>query len=271
MHSHFNYDSWKNEYNGLLEEFIDKGIYVLYSGGKDSSLALDLMSRASREYGFHFEAHGSPFPRHRYTDQERQRLESYWSDRGVQITWHDPGVGDDSIQADVNPCRSCRSVNKGLLKEVMTSAQESADGLVLVAGYSLWDIVSYSIEHILGSVYAASESDVGTQKNDRFLETAQRFYPVLQMANGNTVFRPLIRYNEGEIVRLLEEREIPVLSTPCRYKSFRPKRPLMNYYQDMDLSFDYDKVFEFAKKALDLPASSSYTDIPFGDFLVRLF
>jgi tRNA(Ile)-lysidine synthase TilS/MesJ len=114
------------------------------------------------------------------------------------------------------------------------------------------------VEQVLNYVFSNLERKKADTKSTRFVETAQRFYPVLKMTEGYMVFRPLLRYNRDDIVQALERKNIPILSTPCKYKDFRPKRLLEGYYEKMGTRFDYDRVLEFAKKSLDLPDISSY-------------
>ncbi len=138
--------------------------------------------------------------------------------------------------------------------------------LVIVTSYNLWDLVSYSVEHLLGQIFA-----VGGKNGNRFHETAQRFFPVLQMNEGYTIFRPLITFNSNEIERLIEQRELPTLSTPCKFGASRPKRKLASYYKSMGLDFDYDKMLDFAKKSLALPSPSFYQSIDREKYLGTLF
>ncbi|NVM27051.1 MAG: hypothetical protein HWN70_14190, partial [Desulfobacterales bacterium] len=70
------YPRWEEEHKSTLETFSDKNVLVLFSGGKDSSVAMDLILRASNRFGFDFEAHAGTFPVHRYPDEERKRIDS---------------------------------------------------------------------------------------------------------------------------------------------------------------------------------------------------
>ena len=68
MSLEISYSHWRDEFISILESFSDKKVFLLFSGGKDSSLALDFLLRAKEEFGFGFEAHAGAFPVHRYTD-----------------------------------------------------------------------------------------------------------------------------------------------------------------------------------------------------------
>jgi hypothetical protein len=103
------------------------------------------------------------------------------------------------------------------------------------------------------------------------METAQRFYPLLKMKEGYTVFRPLIKYNSDDIQAVIKEAGIPTLSIPCKFREFRPKRILERYYQKMEIRFDYDKVFDFARRSLGLPDITTYTSIDRDEYLLNIF
>jgi len=268
MGSGIDYPRWEEEHTSILEALPDKNVLVLFSGGKDSSVAMDLILRAGKRYGFDFQAHAGAYPVHRYPDEEKKRIESYWNTRGVAVQWHDFAETDDYIENAVNPCDQCRRLRKKMLKTISPNLIDDWESLVIVVGYNLWDIVSYSIENILNDLYSDS---IGIEYSKRFKETAQRFYPLLTMKEGYTIFRPLITYNSDDILRAVKDAGIPTLSTPCKFKEFRPKRILERYYQKTGIRFDYDKVLGFAKRSLSLPDISTYTLIDRDEYLSNLF
>ena len=270
MSPEIDYTYWKIEHKSILERLPEKNIFMLFSGGKDSSLCMDFISRAGEEFGFDFEAHAGAFPVHRYPDTEKKRIESYWTKRGVNITWHKLAETDDDIEKAVNPCLLCQKQRKKMLKTLLPELVDDWEKLVLIASYSMWDIVSYAIEHILGDIFSNSgkREDI---KNNRFIETSQRFYPLLKMKEGYTVLRPLIKYNSNDILKLIRQTGIPTLSTPCKFGDFRPKRILEKYYEKMGIRFEYNHVFDFAKKTLNLPDISSFTSIEKEEYLLNVF
>lgn len=265
------YSLWKEEHRSFLETLPGKNIFLLFSGGKDSSIALDFTLRAAKEFGFDFETHAGAYPVHRYTDSEKEKISYYWNNRSIDILWHDLGETDDYIQAEENPCLPCQKLRKGMLKTILISSIDDWGNLVLIISYSLWDIVSYSMEHILGGVFSNSGHGIGVEQSKRFRETAQRFYPLIRMKEGYSIFRPLIKFNGNDILELIGQEGIPILSVPCKFKDFRPKRILEKYYEKMGIRFDYDQVFDFAKKSLDLPDITSYTSIAKEEYLGRIF
>jgi tRNA(Ile)-lysidine synthase TilS/MesJ len=266
------YSEWKNDHKSILESFNEKKILFGFSGGKDSSLGLDFMLRAKNDFGFDFEVHVGAFPIHRYTSAERRKIGSYWSSRRIDIVWHDVTETDDMIRDSDNPCYLCQTIRRKLLKSFLVNQEvNDLDRLVIITNHSLWDIVGYTLEHILAWKYSDSDKLKHTRKSKRLRETAQRFYPILKMKEGYTVFRPLIKYNGCDIIYTLEKKRIPVLSIPCEFKEYRPKRVLESYYEEMGLRFDYNRVFEFAKRALELPDISVCTSIDKDTYLEEVF
>lgn len=271
MKTNLSYSLWKKDHESTLESLSDKNIFMLYSAGKDSSVTMDLIARAGKEFGFEFQAHAGAYPVHRYTDQEKKRIESYWKKRDVDIIWHDLGTTDEYIDASNNPCLGCQELRKKLMKQILADTIEDWNSLVLIVGYSLWDLASYAVEHFLGSVIAKDDSENHKEKQKRFREIAQRFFPLLKMKEGYSIFRPLLKYNNDDIKKVIAEKNIPTLVIPCKYKEFRPKRVLEKYYERMDLNFDYDKLFDFAKTSLNIPHISSYAAIGKEEYLGDVF
>ena len=271
MSSAIDYHQWKEEHKTILETFSDKNVLMLFSGGKDSSLSVDFLLRAKEEFGFDFKAHAGACPVHRYPDKEKKRIESYWSERGVEIHWHDLGETDEYLENAPNPCVACQKLRKKLLKSSLTNSIEDWSSLFIIINHTLWDIVSYSLEHMLSGLFSNSDNQVNSKNSKRFMETAQRFYPLLKMKEGYTVFRPLIKYNSDDIQAVIKEAGIPTLSIPCKFREFRPKRILERYYQKMEIRFDYDKVFDFARRSLGLPDITTYTSIDRDEYLLNIF
>lgn len=265
------YGQWERENRGILEGLPGKNIFLMFSGGKDSSLAMALMKRAGEAFGFSFQSHAGAYPVHRYTQHEKDRLSSYWGERNIDILWYDMEETDESMENAQNPCRVCQVVRKKMLGKILQETVDHWESLVLVPCYSLWDLVGYSIEHILGVRYAQGEKESAPERDKRFLETAQRFYPSITMQEGYTVFRPLITLNGNDILGIVQKEGIPYLSIPCRYRDFRPKRLLERYYEKMGLRFQYDRVFNFAKQALALPSISAYTSMDKDKYLREVF
>ena len=91
------YSRWEKEHRSILEGFSSKNVLMLFSGGKDSSLALDFLLRAQKEFGFDFNVHAGTYPVHRYPDNEIKKIASYWKGRGAAIQWHSLSETDEVL------------------------------------------------------------------------------------------------------------------------------------------------------------------------------
>jgi tRNA(Ile)-lysidine synthase TilS/MesJ len=265
------YSLWKKDHAPVLESMKGKKIFLLYSGGKDSSVSMHLLLKACKEFGFSFKAHAGAFPVERYTETQKDRLTGYWQEKGVDILWYDLGKDADWLDQAENPCASCQKVRREMLNRVLRSTVNDWSNLVLVVSYSLWDVVSYATEHLLAGVFSRSHGGISPEMEKRFMETSQRFYPFLSMKEGYSVFRPLVKYNGCDVLKTVEDESLPVIGVPCRFKDFRPKRILEKYYEKMGLRFEYDDVVSFARQTMGLRDSSAYTKMDKEDYLSSVF
>jgi tRNA(Ile)-lysidine synthase TilS/MesJ len=275
MKTTLNYEKFVHDNHEYLKTLHDKRVYVSYAGGKDASVILHFFTRAKKEFGFEFETHAAMFPTHVYTDTDVQKLDSYWKKRDIQVTWHpihkNESAFDMARQQGTNPCEVCHSTKRTHFLEYLDRTVTDWNSVVLILGWSLWDIVSYSLEYLLGSAFTETDALYqGKSIKDRFYRTTQRFYPILRMKEGYTLYKPLLRYNDQDIRKVIAENEIPILTTDCKYKEFRPKRFFADCYMKLDMYFDYDKVMKFAQDALNLEKPSSYEAINKKDFITSI-
>lgn len=265
------YSLWKKEQQTVLTGLTGREVWILFSGGKDSSLSLYFLLTASEDFGFSIQVYAGAFPKHRYAATEVGRIDSFWKERGVEIQWQDVGKSDDSLETADNPCIVCQQARKLILYEVINMKSADLNNLVIVAGYSLWDLVSYSLEYLVEGIYIRPNEEQIQRNRKRFIETGQRFYPILKMDGGYTIYRPLLRYNTQDVIRIIEGASIPTISIPCRYARLRPKRIFESYYESLGLRFDYDRVVEFARESLGLPPMSEYASMSKEYFVKQIF
>ena len=256
------YESWKHDHLPYLEKISGKRAVVTFSGGKDSSILLYFMIKAGEEFGFVCEAEGAAFPHHVLDDAEQQRFREFWSKLGIAITWHATDTSDSELDeapaAGVNPCRVCNKTKKTVLLSAIGKSANDLENMVLVMGYSLWDLTSATLENILNTCTASEGDPENTAMESRLMETAQRFYPWLQFQGGPSIFKPLLLYNDRAIVDAIEKYDVPVSRNECRHKLQRPKRRFAEYYRAADLEFDFERIRDLWQRNLPLPPASEF-------------
>ena len=268
------YEQWINDNRLNLEKIRNKELIMAFSGGKDSSVVLHFLEKAAGTYGFNLEARGIIIPEHVLTETERNKLEIYWQNRGIDISWHKINDADKLLKEaptqDLSPCLICNRTKKNELLNYFRSTKPDWENLVMVISYSLWDLVSACVEHITGGIFADQQLSMaakGKKPEDRFMEIAQRFYPLLKLQNGLTVFKPLIYYNDQDIIETVKENGLPLTTPTCKHKEYRPKRGFALYYHKMDHHFNYEKVLKSAQDALNIPDLSYFSDMPTDVYL----
>jgi len=268
------YEKWISDNKKDLQELEGKDLIMAYSGGKDSTIVLHFLDLARRTFKFELEARGIVIPEHVLTIEERDRLDQYWENRGVAINWHSIVDADkklnDAPEQGISPCLICNRTKKNELMNYFGRTKPDLGKVVMVVSYSLWDLVSATIEHITGGIYAErslSNAVQGKQPEDRFMEIAQRFYPLIKLQSGLTVFKPLIYYNDQDILETVKENNLPVTRPTCNHKEFRPKRGFALFYHKMDHHFNYEKVLNFAQEALNIPELSFFSKMSTETYL----
>ena len=108
-------------------------------------------------------------------------LDDYWRSRNVDIQWHDVNVSDEllaeALAAGKNPCRVCQKIKRSYLLDFLRNSEQENKGIVVILSYTLWDLVSYSIEYLVTGIYSHginnnARVDKGTE--ERFIQTAQK-------------------------------------------------------------------------------------------------
>jgi len=268
------YERWFADNERNLQELEGKDLIMAFSGGKDSTVILHFLDKARKTFNFNLEARGIIIPAHVLTSDERERLDRYWQDRGININWHPVADADSKLseapEQGISPCLICNRTKKDELMQYFRLSKTDFSKVVMVISYSLWDLVSATIEHITGGIYAdrgLSSAVQGKLPEDRFMEIAQRFYPLIKLQSGLTVFKPLIYYNDQDILGTVAENDLLITRPTCDHKEYRPKRGFALYYHKMDHHFNYDKVLKFAQEALKIPDLSVFSEMPTETYL----
>jgi hypothetical protein len=268
------YEKWIYDNKKDLQQLAGKDLIMAYSGGKDSTVVLHFLNQARKTFKFKLEARGIVIPEHVLTVDERDRLDQFWEGEGLTINWHSIVNGDKKLdeapEQGISPCLVCNRTKKTELMNYFRHTKPDLEKVVMVVSYSLWDLVSATIEHITGGIYAESglsNAVQGKQPEDRFMEIAQRFYPLIRLQSGLTVFKPLIYYNDQDIIETIKENNLPITQPTCNHKEYRPKRGFALFYHKMDHHFKYDKVLQFAQDALNIPELSFFSEMSTETYL----
>lgn len=264
------YEKWKQEYEPLLATFSQKKALMLFTGGKDSSATLWLLLQASREFGFSFETHTARYPLQVFSNEEVEKLDTYWRAQGVKIWWHEADASSKSLEEaqlrGENPCRVCQRIKRNcLFNNIMTLNYKLSD-IVLILSFSLWDLVSYSIERLVERVYSVQKMSAA-EDEDRLLRTSQRFFPLIQLTDGLTIFKPLLKYNNQEIFQVVKKQGLPLSEVVCAYARYTPKRILFDYYQQTDAHFDYNNVISYVKSSFQIHEQTAHLDMGAIEFV----
>jgi len=277
MNNDLSYSQWIEKNHSTLKAFGSKQLVLSFSGGKDSSVLLHFFSLAQQDYDFDLHVHGVAVPSHVFNTRERDRLTRYWKKRSIEIVWHesDPeqeALMDEMVATGKTPCLLCSRIKKKRLLSYFNTGQFPHQNLVVVIGYTLWDLASATIEHTLRTGFGGGGTGnfQGTLPEDRFLEISQRFFPLLELKNGITVFKPLIQYNDPQIQAATKKYDIPTTREPCRFKTLRPKRLLANYYSLFGLNFNYDDVHSFAGNAFNLPEIDFFQSLDIKTYIYKM-
>lgn len=265
------FNLWHEKNKLELEKCSEKIVAVTFSAGKDSSVCMSFLNEVKSEYNFELRAFMCAYPHHRYTDEVNRKLSDYWTEKGVELTVQIPDEQDDIMEGQENPCRPCQDVRKKSLPGIFSYINKPISDVVIVSGHSLWDIAAYALNRQLAEQLAVVNENSETASEKRLLEISQRFYPFFVMPEGYSVYRPLLHLNQPDIHRFCAENSIPVIETECRYSTWRPKNNLSAFFERFGYSFNYDKVFNFAKKYLNIIPLTDITNIESGEYLGKHF
>ncbi len=246
------FEFWLESNRNWLEKCDGKTLGMTFSAGKDSSVCQYFLNEVKEQFNFKLKSYLCAYPRHRYSDEVNKKLQDYWASKGVDIYVQIPEEGDDLMENTKNPCRPCQNIRKSALPEIFSLMKTPVSDIVIVSGHSLWDIAAYALNANIAKELAIPNEDDETLTDKRLLEVSQRFYPFFTMPEGYSVYRPLLYLNQADIHQFCSEFSIPVIEEECRYSSWRPKNKLSEYFSMFGYNFEYEQVFNYAQKYLNI-------------------
>lgn len=219
------------ESNNLFDD-VDSFL-ILFSCGKDCTMMLDLFLRYQELRGLSlpYSVYSVPYPKHMYFDSQRNRLSNYqiiidyWEQRGVTINTVVSDSGDFADE-DRNGCNICKNTRKDIIDcEVRNNDANTG----IMTGFTLNDALSYLNMILLYCNFDLSKLESLSQENkysvDRMLH---KMSLKEKLPSKKIMLRPLLPFNEQEVIDYLQCYQIPFLDKPCKISQYKFKRLYTN-------------------------------------------
>ena len=204
-------------------------LFILFSGGKDCSMMLDLLLEYNKYANFDipYNVYAVLYPKHMYMDSGGNYLDNftdikeYWQDRGIAIRYEIPDNGDFDDN-DRFGCKICKKSRKHLIDAFLNEYPAHTG---LVTGFTMYDALSYLNMMLLKCNYDLSKiaalPDAERNETTRMLHkmSLKECFP-----NGKYIIRPILPFNEQEVCSYIAEHKIPHLTTPCKISKYKFKR-----------------------------------------------
>lgn len=198
-------------------------IVVGLSGGKDSLVLVDVLSKIKREIPVNYELHAVFI--HMGWDMDIESLQNFCKERDVPFTCKYTNIGEVVFEHrnDKSPCAICANLRRGALNNTARDIGFSK----LALGHHLDD----TIETFFMSLFYTGQF--------------RTFSPVTFMdRSGITLIRPLIYHGGASVDYYRKKYEISILKNPCpvagktkRLEMQKIVDYLSNLYPDMRRNF----------------------------------
>lgn len=184
-------------------EFIDKYdaikngdcVGVGVSGGKDSMVLLDALSKISSKATIDFDIKAFTVSLG-FDDFDLETIESFCSSLGIyhEIIHTEIGKIVFDIRKEKSPCSLCSNMRMGALNQVVPKSGCNR----LALGHNLDDLIE---TYLMNIMYAGKPST---------------FAPVSYLSRANIqLIKPLVLSTAEEVVVYMEKHKIPTVSNPC--------------------------------------------------------
>lgn len=202
-----------DRYLGMLEKHVKRydlfeadEVYVLYSGGKDSTAMRVLLEKYARKHKKpEFRYLNARFPQDVYRDDCPDFCRSARVKESYKV-----------LDREKNPCLLCKRIRRKYIKQMVKRPA------AIATGHNTNDLIAYFVEF-----FDIEPEDIGKrlQKimlSEKHLEHFSRFFPKLRLNSGDVIIRPMLPFSRIDIRKIIGRRK--VIATTCRFESFRPKR-----------------------------------------------
>jgi tRNA(Ile)-lysidine synthase TilS/MesJ len=235
----------KNLFDGV-SKFV-----LLFSGGKDCSMLIDLFLRYYDENKLkqEFKIFSSPFPKHMYFDAHGNILENfasiknYWAARDIVFEYRTPDHEDFSDD-DKFGCKICKKARKSEIDNYLNSLGQ---GIGVLTGFTMYDSLAYMSMLLLTCDFDLS--NMANLPEDKRITMTKMFHKMSlreHLPSDIYFLRPMLPFNEIEVREYLKVKQIPFLTTPCKISKYKFKR-LYSYALDLysPLPATYDGIERF--------------------------
>lgn len=241
---------------------------ILFSCGKDCSMMLDLFIKYCDDKGIEtpWTVFSAPYPKHMYYSKDGQPssnfldIQRYWKMRGIDIQFAVPEYKDFDDD-DRYGCKTCKFARKTVIDEYLNRFGNKTG---ILTGFTMNDALSYLNMLMLTCNYDVSNLSL-IEEPLRSTTTKMLHKMSLRetLPNGKLMIRPVLPFNEREVVEYLAESGIPSINTPCKISKYKFKR---HYSKAIEVFDPYNVTYSGMEKFLETQGISiNNGGLPFDD------
>ena len=255
----------------LLKEI--KKIVYLFSGGKDATIGLYLLNKYLKENSLDIDLQAImvTYPQHVYFNDdgsEREcyaHIKKYWFGQNVNLhvfVPDDADIGGD----EANACKICKTARKKLVDKFLDDIDDKPS-TAIVTGYTLYDILAYVDEMALVCNYDFRNYTKLDQKIVNRIENClHKMRAKEELPDGFRIIRPLVDFNEVDVVKSNNELNLRFIETPCNAAKYKHKRA---YFKMLDIAYSinnttYEGVMKFLQDQ-DVVFPETFQDIEYDN------
>lgn len=177
----------------------------------------------------------------------------------------------EEIAADIEfskACSVCKRIRRtAILKALEDIRSKATDGkeILLVTGHNLDDLASYYLENVTYGLDKNSD-----KYRERFIETANKLFPVFDYGDNLKIYRPLIKFTKKQMLEIFsdsENAELTLCNKKCRWLRQR-KRLLQEYLSATDVRLDYNLIEKNFKSRFVMPTDDEFKSLPVVTYLL---
>lgn len=252
-----------------FESFKNKFIVFCWSGGKDSTALLFLLSHVIKKKSLALNVVLVPFPNAVFDYKGLDETLQYWKNLGIEVMVLQHKYLDPNNVPYLKMCTECKKVRRLVLEQYFLDVADLKNTSI-ITGHNLWDLAAYLVEMMLSQLVNNPKNNMKT-KEERYLEVMNKFLPCYHHSVGPTIIRPFITFSDFDIDSVIKTYDIPdpfpFISQPCPWLEQR-KRMLHKYFKTMKLDFSSEKIMEFVRESFRFPTKEDFSKLPFLTYIL---